>query len=108
MGSRGSVDLALVDPTPPDKFLNVHVDPLAPSRIDPALSPDIDHVLFLAMAKDPRERYASPSDLARDLRAAFTGELDAEVRVRAGRVTRAKPPTPALDRTITAPSVPRA
>ncbi|MEO7092165.1 MAG: serine/threonine-protein kinase [Polyangiales bacterium] len=83
----------------------VHIDPAAPSSLDPAITADVDAVVQLAMAKNPRERYATPTELARDLRAAFAGTLDVEIRVRANKVTRAKPPSPGLDPTITAPSV---
>ncbi len=84
----------------------VHIDPVPPSSIDATVSADIDAVVVLAMAKNPRERYATPTELARDLRAAFAGTLDSAVRARANKVTRAKPPSPGLDPTITAPSVP--
>ncbi|CAN5766989.1 hypothetical protein BH11MYX3_BH11MYX3_06740 [soil metagenome] len=83
----------------------VHIDPAVPSSIDDTITADVDAVVLLAMAKNPRERYVTPTELARDLRAAFAGELDGEVRARAGKVTRAKPPSPGLDPTITAPSV---
>jgi tRNA A-37 threonylcarbamoyl transferase component Bud32 len=86
----------------------VHIDPPAPSSIVPALSADVDAVVVISMAKDPKERYPTPTDLARDLRAAFAGELDVEVRARANKVTRAKPPSPGLDPTLTAPSTPSA
>jgi len=83
----------------------VHVEPVAPSRLDPSIPADVDRVVALAMAKDPGERYATPSELARDLRAAFASALDPEIRRRAGQLTRATPPTIGLERTLTAPSV---
>jgi tetratricopeptide (TPR) repeat protein/TolB-like protein len=38
------------------------------SAINPALSHEIDRILSRCLAKDPRDRYASTRDLARDLR----------------------------------------
>ena len=83
----------------------VHVDPIAPSRLDPGLPVDVDLVLALALAKAPGERYATPSELGRDLRAAFAGDLAPAIRERAGRITRARAPTVGLDRTLTALSM---
>lgn len=82
----------------------IHVEPVAPSRLDPSLPTDVDWVVALAMAKDPSERYATPSELARDLRAAFASALDPAIRRRAGLITRATPPSLGHERTLTAPS----
>jgi predicted Ser/Thr protein kinase len=53
----------------------VHVDPPPPSSLDASLPRDVDVVLALALAKKPAQRYATPGELARDLRAAFSGTL---------------------------------
>jgi Flp pilus assembly protein TadD/TolB-like protein len=39
-----------------------------PSAVNPAITPDLDRIVARCLAKDPRERYASTRDLARDLR----------------------------------------
>jgi hypothetical protein len=64
----------------------VYRDPPRPSEHEPALPVDVDDVIALALAKDPRQRYASPGELARDLRAAFACELPPDVRDRARAV----------------------
>lgn len=38
--------------------------PVPPSAVNPALSPAIDQVLLRALAKDPRERFTTPCELA--------------------------------------------
>src|SRR5499427_3490283 len=43
-------------------------EPIAASALDMTLPPQIDAVIFRAMAKDPKERYQRGSDLADDLR----------------------------------------
>ncbi len=53
----------------------LHVHPPAPSSIAPDLPPDLDHVLALALAKDPAVRYQSAAELAEDVRRAWCGEL---------------------------------
>ncbi|MBA3395417.1 MAG: serine/threonine protein kinase [Deltaproteobacteria bacterium] len=83
----------------------VHVEPLAPTSLDPGLPADVDRVVALAMAKNPTQRYATPTELARDLRSAFAGALDTAIRARAGLVTRARPPSLGLDPTLTALSM---
>jgi hypothetical protein len=61
----------------------VHVDPPPPSRFDATLPQDVDVVLALALAKQPKQRYATPGELARELRAAFSGTLGEASRDRA-------------------------
>jgi hypothetical protein len=51
----------------------------------------VDHVLTIAMAKRPQERFASASDLADALHAASRGALDAELRGRAERLALKQP-----------------
>ncbi|MFQ3660890.1 MAG: serine/threonine-protein kinase, partial [Chloroflexaceae bacterium] len=57
-----------------------------PSRLNPALSPDLDAVIVRATARDPAERYQSAGAFVRDLRLAAQG---------AGAAT-VPGPTPAL------------
>jgi hypothetical protein len=52
----------------------LHVHPPRPSTLAD-LKPDIDDVLAIALAKKPEDRYASASELARDLRSAEQGTL---------------------------------
>ncbi|WP_175452844.1 outer membrane protein assembly factor BamB family protein [Halorientalis regularis] len=46
-------------------------DLTAPSERTPSLPPDVDDVIATAMADDPEQRFASPYDLKRQLRAAM-------------------------------------
>ncbi len=78
----------------------VHLEPHHPSLLDPELPEDIDRVLALALAKRPVERYATPVELARDLRAAFAGTLAPSIRERAEAIMRPRPPA-RPDRTMT-------
>jgi len=80
----------------------VHVEPVPATQVRPDLPADLDAVLALAMAKHPEDRYGTPSELVRDLRAAFAGALPDTVRVRASRVARAQVPkgSPALEPTL--------
>jgi hypothetical protein len=66
----------------------VHVDPPPPSAIEPSLPHDVDVVIALALAKKPQQRYLTPSELARDLRAAFASTLSDETRDRAAAIDR--------------------
>jgi serine/threonine-protein kinase len=61
----------------------VHVTPAPPTRLAPELPADVDHVLSVALAKKPSERYRSPLELMRDLEAALGPGLDDSVRRRA-------------------------
>jgi hypothetical protein len=71
----------------------VHVEPPPPSTLAPELPPDLDLVLALALAKRPTQRYASPTELARDLRAAFSGGLSDQSRDRAAAIERRRSST---------------
>src|SRR5436305_10383941 len=42
----------------------MHELPAPPSRLNPAISPDIDRVILCALDKDPRRRFQTPDDLA--------------------------------------------
>jgi hypothetical protein len=59
-----------------------YVQPMQPSKLVP-LPDDVERVLLLGMAKDPRDRIASAAQFAAGLRAAFEGGLDAAFRQRA-------------------------
>jgi len=48
-------------------FKIVYSDPLQPTRLDPGLGPDYDHVVQRALAKDPGRRYQRGRELADDL-----------------------------------------
>ena len=63
------------------EVLNHH--PLAAHAIEPSLPEEVDLVLTLALAKEPKDRYASAGEFARDLRAASDGNLTAAVVERA-------------------------
>ncbi|WP_052890330.1 protein kinase domain-containing protein [Thermogemmatispora carboxidivorans] len=61
----------------------------------PALSPAIEMVVLKALAKDPRERFASVADFARALEAAFAQAADEPtVEVPATRLTLSVPTAP--------------
>ena len=59
-----------------------YTQPMQPSRLV-ALPADVERVLALGMAKDPRERLTTAAELALALRVAFDGGLDAAFRSRA-------------------------
>lgn len=75
----------------------VHTDPPPPSHVRPSLPPDLDSVVAIALAKKPSQRYATPTELVRDLRLALDGALGADVRLRALDMA------PALAATVAAP-----
>jgi hypothetical protein len=58
-------------------------NPLPARELAPDLSEDVEFVLAVALAKNPAQRYARASELARDLRAAATGALDPRIGERA-------------------------
>lgn len=43
-------------------------DPPAPRTLDPQIPRDLETIVLKAIAKDPRHRYASPAEMAEDLR----------------------------------------
>jgi serine/threonine protein kinase len=45
----------------------LHNDPPSPREINPKISPSVEGIVLLALARDPKERYASAYNLARDL-----------------------------------------
>src|SRR6267154_1629013 len=42
----------------------MHEQPVPPSRLNPAISKDVDQVILRALDKDPRRRFQTPDDLA--------------------------------------------
>jgi serine/threonine-protein kinase len=61
----------------------VHKMPSRPSEIVTKLNPDVDYVLCLALAKDPKDRFKSAVSFAAALRDASRGELDDRLRAAA-------------------------
>ena len=59
-----------------------YVQPMQPTKLVP-LPADVERVLALGMAKDPKERLATAAELAAALKAAFADELDGAFRRRA-------------------------
>ncbi|HUQ02328.1 MAG TPA: serine/threonine-protein kinase [Kofleriaceae bacterium] len=59
------------------------VEPIPPSKRVPELPHDLDVVIALALARDPRHRYTSAAELAEDLVSALDGELSVRTRKRA-------------------------
>ena len=57
--------------------------PARPSEFAPALPPDVDLVLAIALAKRREDRFGSALDLASALRDASRGGLDPALRARA-------------------------
>src|SRR5262249_30039439 len=46
----------------------IHVDPRHPSELNPQVSPEIEHIILKALAKDSSARYQSASEMLADLR----------------------------------------
>ena len=53
----------------------VHVDPIPPSKLNPAISAAMEGVILKCLAKSPAERYQTGEELARDLDAVRTGAV---------------------------------
>jgi eukaryotic-like serine/threonine-protein kinase len=47
-----------------DRLLN---NPIPPREIDPQISPQLQEVIYRAIEREPRNRYASAQEFARDL-----------------------------------------
>ena len=47
-----------------DRLLN---NPVPPRQIDPSISPQLQEIIYRALERDPKNRYAKASELARDL-----------------------------------------
>jgi serine/threonine-protein kinase len=54
-------------------YQHVREDPLPPSTVEPDVSPDIDAIVLVAMAKNPVNRYASAAEMRADIRRAMAG-----------------------------------
>jgi eukaryotic-like serine/threonine-protein kinase len=67
-------------------FEIVYKSPIRPSELLPALPPDVDLVLALALAKRAEDRFDSAAELAAALRDAGHGALDPALRARASRL----------------------
>jgi tRNA A-37 threonylcarbamoyl transferase component Bud32 len=66
-------------------------EPVPIGELRPDTPPGVLHVLAIAMAKRPHERYSSASDFARDFCAAVEGPVDPKLEARAQGVNRGKP-----------------
>jgi hypothetical protein len=94
---------------------HLSLDPPRATPLASALPIDVDAVLARGMAKEPRDRYGSAGDLARELTAAVTGEPNTEPArtVATGRALTGvrcvgdPAPTVPLLRTVVAPRTPR-
>ena len=60
MPFRGENPLLIMN----DRLLN---NPVPPREIDPAISPQLQEVIYRALERDPKNRYASAREFARDL-----------------------------------------
>lgn len=69
----------------------VSKQPPAPSHLQRGIPRDLDYVLAVALAKNPRERFGSARELAQALRAASHEDLPPAVRARALTILRARP-----------------
>jgi serine/threonine-protein kinase len=67
-----------------------YAQPMRPSRLV-ALPEDVERVLALGLAKEPRQRLTTAAELAVGLRAAFDGGLDAAFRRRADALLAREP-----------------
>jgi serine/threonine protein kinase/tetratricopeptide (TPR) repeat protein len=66
--------LTLEPPYPPDPPARLikqvaETTPISPRRLNPGIPRDLETIVLKAMAREPRHRYASARDLARDLQA---------------------------------------
>jgi serine/threonine-protein kinase len=76
---------------PETLYAVVHAMPPAPSVQVPSLPEEIDWVLALALAKDPKDRFATALQLADALESATRGELDEALASRARRLIEQRP-----------------
>jgi hypothetical protein len=67
-----------------------YVQPMRPSKLVP-LPDDVERILALGMAKDPKQRLTTAAELAYGLRAAFEQGLDEATRKRADALIRREP-----------------
>jgi eukaryotic-like serine/threonine-protein kinase len=64
----------------------VFENPIRPRALDASLPPDIEAFLAIALAKEPRDRFATASDLADAFERAAANRLPPELRVRAEQI----------------------
>lgn len=69
----------------------VHRHPQRPSKLVPELSKQLEHFLAIALAKDPRHRFASGAELFNAFRAAAAERLPEGLERRAVRLLEAQP-----------------
>ena len=55
-------------------YKHVKEDPVAPSRLSPDVSPEVDAVVLKAMAKNPDNRYQSADEMRQDLERLLKGQ----------------------------------
>jgi eukaryotic-like serine/threonine-protein kinase len=55
-------------------YQHVRETPLAPSQLDPEISPEIDAVVLKALAKDPADRYQSAKEMKDDISRLLAGQ----------------------------------
>jgi serine/threonine-protein kinase len=63
-------------------FQVVYAQPPRPRDVLPSLPRDVEHVLAIALAKKPADRFGTALELAQALRAAVRGGLAPELRAR--------------------------
>jgi hypothetical protein len=79
------------DSPPAILFQVVNEMPPRPSEVSGRVAEEIDLVLALAIAKDPRDRFDSAADLAEALERAARGRIRSQLRQRAERVLEENP-----------------
>jgi serine/threonine-protein kinase len=67
-------------------------DPTPAHEVRPELPAAVSSVLAVAMAKDPKQRYTTAKELARDLSAALAGTVDLALADRARALPQTPPP----------------
>ena len=77
--------------TPQLLYQVVYAQPVRPRDVAPAIPRDVELVLAIALAKQPKSRFPSSATFASAMRAASRGSLDEKMRVHAERVLRAAP-----------------
>jgi serine/threonine-protein kinase len=77
--------------TPQILFDIVYKMPKQPSAVTKGIPTDLDHVMMIALAKNPEDRFAGAQELAAALQAAATGTLAAPLRERAAQLARKAP-----------------